>query len=121
VSENCPILFASDVEEINGLFDKESEIHIYRIVQESLNNIVKHSAATEATVVIRKSPGVVLLSIRDNGRGFDAAAVHADDHAGFGLSGITERARILGGVTVVESRPGEGATLRIEIPVASGK
>ena len=54
VSENSLILFASRVEDIDGLFDKDAEIHIYRIVQEAVTNIVKHSAATEAAVVIKK-------------------------------------------------------------------
>ncbi len=53
-SENNSILFASRVEDIDDVFDKEAEIHVYRIVQEAINNVVKHSAATEAAVVIKK-------------------------------------------------------------------
>ena len=72
MSENTPILFASHVDEIDGTFDKESEIHVYRIIQESISNIIKHSGATEATIVIKKNGPVVSLSVRDNGRGFDS-------------------------------------------------
>ena len=68
-SENCSILFASRVEDIDELFDKDAEIHVYRIVQEAVNNVVKHSGATEATVVIKVRTGGVTVSIRDNGRG----------------------------------------------------
>ena len=67
---NSQTIFASRVEDIDGLFDKDSEIHVYRIVQEAVTNVVKHSAATEATVVIKKRVTSVSLSIRDNGRGF---------------------------------------------------
>jgi signal transduction histidine kinase len=121
VSENGPVQLASDVEDIDGVLDKESEIHVYRIVQESVNNIMKHSGATEATVVIRRRPGRISLSIRDNGRGFDAGLWSSNTRAtGFGLSSIGERARILGGHLTVDSRPGAGAGLRIEIPVQEG-
>jgi len=116
-SENSSILFASRVEAVDGLFDKDAEIHVYRIVQEAITNVVKHSAATEAAVVIKKRAKVVSLSIRDNGRGFDPAkpTVEPQD-LGYGLSGIAERARILGATLVIASRPGEGTSLTVEVP-----
>jgi signal transduction histidine kinase len=113
VSANSPTVFASHVDEIDGIFDKESEIHIYRIIQESLNNIIKHSGATEATVVIKKQAGIVLLSIRDNGRGFDSTQ---EKSIGLGLNSITERAWILGGKSKIDASPGGGTSLTFEIP-----
>ena len=99
------------------MFDKDSEIHVYRIVQEAINNVVKHSAATEATVVVKQRAGVVSLSIRDNGRGFDPAKRSPQPHdLGYGLSGIAERVRILNGNLMVDSRPGEGTNLTVEVP-----
>lgn len=115
VSESSPTVFASHVDEIGGIFDKESEIHIYRIIQESLNNIIKHSGATEATVVIKKHDGVVLLSIRDNGKGFDATQ---EKSIGLGLNSITERAWILGGKSKIDASPGGGTSLSFEIPTS---
>lgn len=122
-AENSSILFASHADDVDGAFDKESEIHVYRIVQEAVNNILKHSAATEAAVVIKKLTAAVSISIRDNGRGFDVATLHAaDSHdVGHGLSGIKERVRILGGMFVIDSRAGNGTTLSIEIPVSASK
>lgn len=121
-SENSSILFASRVKDIDSLFDKDAEIHVYRIVQESITNVVKHSAATEATVVIMKRASVVSLSIRDNGRGFDPAKPSSEPRAlGYGLSGIAERVRILGGTLVIESRRGEGTSLTVEIPIPISK
>lgn len=123
VSENTAISFASDVEDIDGLLDKESEIHVYRIVQESLNNVVKHSKATEVTIIVKKNLARISLGIRDNGQGFNANAfsAHGVESAGFGLSNISERARILGGELVVDSRPGSGVSLTIEIPILNSK
>ncbi len=123
-STNSQILFASRVEDIDGVFDKDSEIHVYRIVQEAINNVLKHSTATEAAVVIKKRTtdaltNSVSISIRDNGRGFEVAAMRTSQSSdfGYGLSGIAERARILGGQMTIDSRPGGGANLNIEIPV----
>ena len=123
-SANSQILFASRVEDIDAVFDKDSEIHVYRIVQEAINNVLKHSGATEAAVVIKKRTtnaltSSVSISIRDNGRGFDVAAMSASqsNDLGYGLSGIADRVRILGGHTAIDSRPGGGASLNIEIPV----
>ena len=121
-SENSSILFASRVEDIDGLFDKDAEIHVYRIVQEAVTNVVKHSAATEAAVVIKKRTTVVSLSIRDNGRGFNPAKPSSQPHdLGYGLSGIAERVRILGGTLAIDSRPGEGTSLTVEVPFPISK
>jgi signal transduction histidine kinase len=119
VSEASPIAFASHVDEVDGLFESDGEIHIYRIIQEALNNVVKHSQATEATVVVRKEPNSVSIIVRDNGRGFagDVNYGHELSRAGFGLSGIDERARILHGKVSFDSRPEEGFRVTVEIPL----
>jgi signal transduction histidine kinase len=115
-SENVPILFASDVDDIDGAFDKESEIHVFRIIQEGINNILKHSGATEATVVIKKNAAAVSLSIRDNGKGFD---VHLDKPVGFGLNNIVERAWILGGESKIDAVVDSGTSLLFTIPITN--
>jgi signal transduction histidine kinase len=113
-SENTPILFASDVDDIDRAFDKESEIHVFRIIQESINNIIKHSGATEATVVIKRNTAVVSISIRDNGQGFDFALGKT---AGFGLNSMVERVWISGGESKIDASPGGGTNLFFEIPI----
>jgi signal transduction histidine kinase len=115
VSENCSVVFACHVDEIDGIFDKESEIHVYRIVQEGINNVLKHSRATETTVVIKKTAGNLSISIRDNGCGL--AANGSTPHAGFGLSGIRERAEIIGGTAKIDSPPGQGVNLQVLLPL----
>lgn len=117
-SECNSILFATLVEDIDGVFDKDAEIHVYRIVQEAVTNVVKHSAATEAAVVIKKRSASVSLSVRDNGRGFDLAAPNARPHGlGYGLSGIAERSRILGATITIDSSQGSGTSLTVEVPL----
>jgi signal transduction histidine kinase len=119
MAENSATVFASHVDNIDGLFDKEPEIHVYRIVQEGINNVVKHSNATEATVVIKRDGNLVSISIRDNGCGFDMNVGNSNDsllrHTGLGLNGVSERASILGGKLTLESRPGQGTTLKFEL------
>ena len=89
------------------------EIALYRIAQEALQNVVKHAGAAAASVVLRCDPGLVSLQVTDNGAGFspDVAA------GGFGLSGMTERAELVGGDLYVHSRPGRGPTIVAKIPV----
>src|SRR6185437_9458077 len=123
VSSDSQIVFANRVEDVDNIFDEDSEIHVYRIVQEAVNNVIKHSAANEAAVVIKSRNNIVSLSIRDNGRGFDMSRVSASEPngLGYGLSGINERVRILGGTLTVDSRAGRGTNLTIEIPVPERK
>ncbi len=107
-------------EKIDRLLKPEMEINLYRIVQESLNNIIKHSAATEATVVIERDEKMIEVQIQDNGKGFDLHEVHrtdSTDGSGFGLIGIYERARILGTVPLIETSAGKGTTIRLLISI----
>lgn len=119
VAENCSVAFASHVDDVDGLFDGNGAIHIYRILQEALNNVVKHSGATEATAVVQREASLVRLVVRDNGRGVASNPQNSQElaHAGFGLSGIDERARILHGKALFDSQPGQGFRLTVEIPL----
>ncbi len=104
---------------LDGLLAPSLEIHLYRIVQELLNNVVKHSDASECRLQAAHQAGRVVLTLDDDGRGFDFAAAAGSSSAGegLGLSDIAERVRILGGTAKCESQPGHGTRWRIEIPV----
>ena len=104
-----------DIEQIDGRLTPENEINLYRIVQECLNNVVKHSEATKASVSAFLEKGQLLLTIRDNGNGFDREKI-AGRH-GLGLNGMAERARILGGTLSIDSEIGKGTTVMVSIPV----
>ena len=85
------------------------------MVQESLNNVLKHSGASAASLTVRRSGSRVQITVEDNGRGFvpagsGAGAARSD---GFGLLGIAERVALLGGRTEVRSAPGQGTTINI--------
>jgi signal transduction histidine kinase/ligand-binding sensor domain-containing protein len=102
---------------MNGVVPRDQEINVFRIVQESLNNIVKHSGATRASIDIRRDGPDLVITIADNGKGFDAkAAMAATIGAGFGLVGLAERVGMLGGRHGVASAPGQGTTVTIVLP-----
>jgi signal transduction histidine kinase/ligand-binding sensor domain-containing protein len=108
-----------ELDEIEGILTKEAESSLYRIVQESFNNIIKHAGATRAGVSIKKSERGVELRVSDNGKGFAINA--ANFSGGFGLTGIIERARLLGGQPLIESKPGQGTTVSISLPARGEK
>jgi signal transduction histidine kinase len=118
VSETSPLELACNVDAIDGIFPGDGEINIYRIVQEGVTNVVKHSQATEATVVLRQDNHQLAISIRDNGRGPQPADRPVPDGVtGFGLSGIAERARIMGGKMEIETAYDQGFSVKVTIPI----
>jgi signal transduction histidine kinase len=100
-----------------GVSDDLPEEHktcIYRIVQESLHNCVQHAEATTVRVTVEQQPDRIRLSIQDDGKGFPAGQGRAE--RGMGLLGIEERAANLGGTFSIDTQPGRGATVSIELP-----
>jgi signal transduction histidine kinase/ligand-binding sensor domain-containing protein len=109
------IALTADVDAIDGVFAKDAEVNVYRVVQESLNNVLKHSGATAASLTVRRTGPRVQITIEDNGRGFvpagnGAGAARSD---GFGLIGVAERVALLGGRAEVRSAPGHGTRIGI--------
>ena len=88
---------------------------LYRIAQESLRNVARHSGATEAAVVLTGADSAVCLSVIDNGKGFDPA--QARTSPGLGLVSIEERARQVGGLVTIESIADAGTTLSVRVPI----
>jgi signal transduction histidine kinase/ligand-binding sensor domain-containing protein len=117
IGASSSIEFTVEVPPMHGAVPKDQEINVYRIVQESLSNIVKHSGATQASIDIAYHGRELVITIADNGKGFDAkAAKAATIGSGFGLTGVAERVGMLGGRHSVVSAPGHGATLTIVLP-----
>ena len=106
----------SRIDNIDNVFSENDEISIYRIVQESLNNVIKHSNASDAAIRIERTDKIVSIVISDNGRGFNAEVLSAE-RLGFGLTGLSERAHLLKGVLAIESRPGNGTLIKLSIPI----
>lgn len=89
---------------------------VFRIIQESLTNVAKHAAATQVQVTVAIADETLRASVADNGRGMKPVAM---DKAGMGLFGMSERARAQGGHLSIESSPGHGTIVRVELPLAA--
>ncbi|HZQ88665.1 MAG TPA: GAF domain-containing sensor histidine kinase [Gaiellaceae bacterium] len=98
-----------------GRLPPEVETALYRIVQESLTNVVKHARASHVSIVLGRKGASVTAIIEDDGVGFDPARARED---GLGLIGMRERVALVGGRLTVESRPGAGTTFVAEVPVS---
>jgi signal transduction histidine kinase len=100
------------------LLPKESALILYRIAQEALRNAEKHGATTKATITLAQQNGAVVMTVADRGRGFDAS--QQDRTHGLGLVSMAERARYAGGRIDIESQPGAGTVVRVEVPATEG-
>jgi len=90
------------------------ETALYRVVQEAVTNVVRHAAATRVDVLIERRDGHVVAMVEDDGKGFVHVAAGSTER--LGLLGIRERAEALGGTLTIESSPGEGTTIAVEVP-----
>ena len=119
LNEASPIDFSTDLDSVDDLFKCDVEVQLYRIAQECLNNIVKHSQASAARLEIRRTEGLVTITVTDDGCGFDWNAQTAEEmnRSGFGLIGMTDRLRLMGGRLDFQSAPGEGTRLRFDIAI----
>jgi signal transduction histidine kinase/ligand-binding sensor domain-containing protein len=122
IAGSTQIRFIVEIDSVDGLFPSNTEINIYRMVQEGLSNIVKHSEADEALLRVRREAAGVEITMRDNGKGFSPHALSAaPGKSGLGLAGLSERSRIIGGRFQAQSTPGSGTTLIVRIDPEAAK
>jgi signal transduction histidine kinase len=112
VSRRSEIEVSVEAESVPEDLPDEHKIYIYRLVQEALNNAVRHSGARNAKVVVERLAKSIVVRVTDDGRGFDPGRSR-----GMGILGMEERVKRLGGTLRVESRPGAGATVTAELPL----
>ncbi|HTH49712.1 MAG TPA: two-component regulator propeller domain-containing protein [Candidatus Limnocylindria bacterium] len=105
------------VDPVDGLLPRISEVDVYRIAQEALNNAVKHSGATEITFEVGCNGGAIQLSVFDNGRGFSAGEDAEETGHGVGLKTMRERAAMLRGELELRSEETVGTRLTLMVPV----
>ncbi|HXK06016.1 MAG TPA: ATP-binding protein [Verrucomicrobiae bacterium] len=98
----------------SGRLPDETETHLFRIAQEGLTNVARHSGAAHASIQLKSEGGEIRLSIQDDGRGLPAAPANG---RGMGLIGIRARARSAGGDASVRSRPGQGVVIEVRVPL----
>ena len=114
--ESSEITFRENLEDIDTLVAKDHQIHFFRIIQESLNNLLKHSEATIASITLKISNEFVQFTLRDDGKGFNL-----NDklwQKGFGIEDIEHRANLIGGNLMIKSMPGQGTSIYLEIPIS---
>ena len=90
----------------------EHKTCVYRVVQEALHNCSRHAGARTVHIAIRQESGLLTLAIQDDGKGFEVAQVR-----GLGLLGMEERVNHLGGLFHIQSWPGQGTLLRVDLPL----
>jgi signal transduction histidine kinase len=100
-------------ENVSDALPEEHKTCVYRLVQEALNNCLKHAAATRLRIVLRQEPNRLVLHVQDDGRGFDSKRIR-----GVGLLGMSERVHHLSGTFEIESEEGRGTRLRVTLPLA---
>jgi two-component system NarL family sensor kinase len=98
--------------------DFDTEINLYRLIQEALTNVKKHADASRATVRLVATHPNIILRIEDDGKGFDVEGhlLRALDEKRMGLQGMEERGNLLNGKLRIQSRLGEGTRISVEVP-----
>jgi signal transduction histidine kinase len=114
--QKLEINFRSDVPSV---LPPEVGLSLFRVLQEALNNAIKHSAARRVEVQLREDSGEIHLVISDMGRGFDVEA--ALQGTGLGLTSMRERVRLVNGTIAIDSKPTGGTTIRVRVPLGSEK
>jgi signal transduction histidine kinase len=109
------IVFERKLDPVDDIFPQDASMNIYRIVQESLNNILKHSHAGWAEIKLERDVHDVQLRITDDGCGFEADDA-GENRKGLGLKNIAERVRMLGGKLKLDSHIGSGTCVEVTIP-----
>jgi len=119
IAAASPIQFSTDIADLQGVFPPEFEINFYRIVQECLSNVVRHSGAARCSVVVTRDAGLVRLQVTDDGCGIPAAGTpsSADLQEGFGLTGIRQRARTMSAEVAIEAGPDGGTRVTVSVPL----
>jgi len=115
IDENTSLFISSEIENIDNIFDKKQEINLYRIVQESLTNIIKHAKAEASKVTLRRLSNGVSLEIKDNGVGFDFSEKYHSVQS-LGLKTLLERTKFLNGQLKITSKKDNGTTLDFFFP-----
>lgn len=108
------IKFSSTIKSKNH-FEGDYEMKLYFIVSEILNNVLKHSKATSAEIIVNESDNILSIIVIDNGQGFTISKNKSNE--GFGLTQIRARINALKGKFIIESKPNEGTTVTIQVPI----
>ncbi|MEM6720842.1 MAG: sensor histidine kinase [Bacteroidota bacterium] len=115
INVNTNLFFTEDIDNIDYILSKEEELHVYRIIQEVLSNVVKHSEAKAVKIEIRKKDHMISFLVSDNGKGFDIESKYKN--ISLGLKTLYERAKILGAQLQLDSKINDGTEMRLNISI----
>ncbi|MEM1121718.1 MAG: ATP-binding protein, partial [Bacteroidota bacterium] len=116
VEQSTDLFITKEIADIDQAFPEKQQIHVFRAIQEGLNNIVKHSEATAAKVTIEKFSKIVLITILDNGKGFDHELAVARSKS-LGLRTMHERVTNIGGEIKFAQHQPKGTKVEMRIPI----
>ncbi len=118
ISEQSGIKGSLNIHKLNGRMNKRLELFTFRLAQETLNNIIKHSEAKEFNLILQDNGNNLRFIISDNGKGFDLKSLMNErELGGFGLLNMKERVESFGGDIKIDSTPGEGTVIMANIPI----
>jgi two-component system NarL family sensor kinase len=122
LAKRTKIKISLDIPERNIRFSEIIELTIFRVIQEALNNIERHSKATQVEIAISDLKDTVVASVSDNGRGVQShpSRKHRVDGSGTGIAGMSERVSYLGGQFEIDSQPRKGTRVFVRIPKTMG-
>jgi len=118
-AERLSVSADAHLEALDDPLDDEGAVTIYRVVQEALTNVAKHSDASCISVTAQRADSQLRIVVEDDGRGFDTEIINETRSRCFGLSGMRERLALVGGDFAVESAPGQGTTIFASLPAAT--
>ena len=112
--EDCNIKFSVSIDEESEIKNSNLKIICFRIIQESLNNIIKHSKAKKAYIYVKISNTFIDMIVQDNGIGFDTSEINSINS--FGLSSLKERVSLVNGTVIIDSELSKGTAINVKIP-----
>ena len=116
IDENTTLFISSEIDNIDNIFTPEQEVNIYRIIQESLSNILKHAKAEAGKVMVKRNENGVLISIKDNGTGFSFPEKFRNTRS-LGLKTLMERTKFLNGQMKIHSKKNNGTLVEFKFPM----
>jgi signal transduction histidine kinase/Tfp pilus assembly protein PilF len=116
VDKNTNIFFTSDIDNIDAKLSKDTALHLYRIIQEVLNNMVKHAEAKTAFITVEANENAIKATIKDNGKGFEFSKASKKHHS-LGMKTLMERAKIIKSKLHINTQPNKGTEVLLTIPV----
>jgi signal transduction histidine kinase len=120
IEQSTDLFITREIDDIDGMLDQKSEIHLYRTIQEALSNIIKHAGASAAKISMHNKADKILVSILDNGKGFDLELAVLTSKS-LGIRTMHERISAIGGKLKIEKGETSGTQVNIILPKSKNK